>query len=58
MLGKKHQRSCTVQEEGLIKEDRHHLLLLYNQVHDKLNGITESLDPYVIKELLYYTEIG
>jgi len=47
-----------VQEEGLIKEDRYHLLLLYNQVHDKLNGITESLDPYVIKELLYYTEIG
>ena len=35
MVCKKHQRSCTVQEEGLIKEGRHLLLLLHKQVHNK-----------------------
>ena len=39
MLSKKHQRSCTVQEEGLTNEGKHHL---YNQAHDK-RGIAESL---------------
>ena len=35
MLGKKHQRSSTVEEKELTNEGRHHLLLLYKQVHDK-----------------------
>ena len=35
-----------MQEEGLINEGRHHLLLLHNQVHDK-RGIAESLHMYI-----------
>ena len=30
-----HQRSSTVQGEGLTNECRHHLLLLLKQAHDK-----------------------
>ena len=45
MSSKKHQRSSAVQEEGLRNEDRHHLLLLHEQVHDK-RGIVESLQVY------------
>ena len=36
-----HQRSSTVQEEGLTNEGGHHLLLLHNQAHDK-RDIEES----------------
>jgi len=39
MLSKKHQKSSTVQEEGLTNEGRDHL---HNQAHDK-RGIVESL---------------
>ena len=35
LWSKKHQRSSTVQEERLTDEDRHHLLLLHKQEHDK-----------------------
>ena len=48
MLSKKHQRSSTVQEEGLTNEDRHHFLLLHKQVHDK-RGIAESRQAYINK---------
>ena len=43
LLSKKHQRSNTVQEEGLT---RHHLLLLHKQVQNK-SDIEESLHAYI-----------
>ena len=46
MLSKNHQRSSTVQEEGLTIEGRHNLLLLYKQVHEK-RGIAESQHAYI-----------
>ena len=42
MLGKKHQRISTVQEEGLTIEGRYLLLLLQNK-----RGIEESLHAYI-----------
>ena len=46
MLSKKHQRSSTVQEEGLKNEGRQHLLLLHDQAHDK-RGIEKPLYVYI-----------
>ena len=43
MSSKKHQKSGTVQEEGLTNEGRHHLLLLHKQAHH----IVGSLHVYV-----------
>ena len=36
MVSKKHQRSNTVQEEGLTNEGRHHLLLLHKQADERV----------------------
>ena len=46
-----------MQEEGLINEGRHHLLLLHNQVHDK-RGIVESLQVYITMARLTLCEVG
>ena len=51
MLGKKHRRSSTVQEEGLTDEGRHHLLSLHKQAHDK-RGIAESLHAQITRARL------
>ena len=51
MLGEKHKRSSTVQEEELTIEGRHHLLLLHKQTHDK-KSIAESLYAHTNKARL------
>ena len=38
MFNKKHRISSTVQEEKLTNDGRHHLLLLHNQVHHKMQA--------------------
>ena len=43
MASKKHQKSGTVQEEGLTNEGTHHLLLLHKQAHH----IVGSLPAYI-----------
>ena len=53
MSTKKHQRSCTVQEEGLTNEDRHHL---HKQAHGK--SIAESLHAYINRARLTECEVG
>jgi len=53
MLSKKHQRSSTVQEEGLTNEDRHHL---HKQAHEK--SIAESLQAYINRARLTECEVG
>ena len=57
MLSKNHQRSSTVQEEGLTNEGRHHWQLLHKQVHDK-RGIAESLHAYINTAGLAASELG
>ena len=51
---KKHQKSGTVQEEGLTNEGRHHLLLLHKQAHHTVG----SLSAYVNKAGLTACEMG
>ena len=43
-LSKRHQRSGTVQEEGLTNEGRHHLLFVDKQAHS-----IQSLHVYILK---------
>ena len=57
MLSKKHQRSSTLQEEGLINEGRHHLLLLHKQVHYK-RSIAELLHAYITRARQTACEVG
>ena len=42
------QEAPKKQEEGLTNEGRHHLLLLYKQVHDK-KGIAELIQAYITR---------
>ena len=57
MLGKKHGRSSTLQEEGLTNEGKHHLLLLHNQAHDK-RGIAELLHAHITRARVTACELG
>ena len=54
MSNKKHQKSGTVQEEGLTNEGRHHLLLLHKQAHH----IVGSLPAYVNRAELTACKMG
>ena len=51
---KKHQKSGTVQEEGLTNEGRHHLLLLHKQAHH----IVGSLPAHINRAGLTACEVG
>ena len=51
-LCKKHRRSISVQEEGLMNKGRYHLLLLHRQGHDK-RGIAKSLHAYINRARLH-----
>ena len=57
MSSKKHWRSNTVQEEGVINEGRHHLLLLRKQAHAKLSDI-ESQHVYIKRARITACELG
>ena len=45
LFSKKHQKSCTVQEDGLVTKCSHHSLLLHKQAQDK-RGIAKSPNVY------------
>ena len=56
--------AVVLQEEGLTNDGRHHLLLLYKQVHDKrgisesLHEFSESLQAYITRARLTACEVG
>ena len=57
MLCKKHQRSSTVQEEGLINEGMQKQLILHKQVHEQ-KSIAKSLYVYINRARLTACKVG